>query len=377
RAWQAAEEAPSQARTLPDPEIEIQQFSVGSPRPFAGYSNSNFAYIGFGISQDLPYPGKLRLKGEIAARAAAVAQQKYSATERAVVLRLKSAYFQLAASAQTLTLLAADQQLLAQIEKAAEAAYSAGKGNQQDVLKAQLQQTRLLRDIALENQQKGDLEAQIKQLLNRPPQSSAIVPAVEAETPLSLNEADLRTLVRAGNPAVRAAADHVDGQALRLNLAHKNFYPDFSVQYMWQHTAAPFRDYYMLGIGLKLPIHRQAKLRPEVAEAAARLAGSRLAYEDQVQQIYAEVHTQFLAAKTGARILRIYRQGLMPQAEAEFHASLAAYESHREDFQTLLSSFLDVLNLDQEYWQALASHEIAIATLEELTGAPLFPAGAK
>ncbi|MDE3181482.1 MAG: hypothetical protein KGM47_17705, partial [Acidobacteriota bacterium] len=47
RAWQAAEEAPSQARTLPDPEIEIQQFSVGSPRPFAGYSNSNFAYIGF------------------------------------------------------------------------------------------------------------------------------------------------------------------------------------------------------------------------------------------------------------------------------------------------------------------------------------------
>ena len=61
KAWQAAAQVPSQVSTLPDPQVTIQEFSVGSPRPFAGFTNSNFAYIGFGISQDLPYPGKLKL----------------------------------------------------------------------------------------------------------------------------------------------------------------------------------------------------------------------------------------------------------------------------------------------------------------------------
>ena len=59
--YEAARQAPKAAGALPDTEVTVQQFSVGSPRPFAGYTNSDFAYIGFGVSQDLPYPGKLKL----------------------------------------------------------------------------------------------------------------------------------------------------------------------------------------------------------------------------------------------------------------------------------------------------------------------------
>ena len=71
QGWQAAKQVPTQVSTLPDPQFNLQQVNVGSPRPFAGYTNSDFAYIGLGVSQDLPYPGKLRLKGEIAKRDAA------------------------------------------------------------------------------------------------------------------------------------------------------------------------------------------------------------------------------------------------------------------------------------------------------------------
>ena len=53
-AWQASRNIPKQASAFPETQLSVQQFSVGSPRPFAGYSNSDFAYIGFGISQDLP-----------------------------------------------------------------------------------------------------------------------------------------------------------------------------------------------------------------------------------------------------------------------------------------------------------------------------------
>ena len=74
--WEAAKQVSTQVSTLPDPQIVVQQFSVGSPRPFAGYTNSDFAYIGLGFSQDIPYPGKLRLRGEIAKKDADVIDRK-------------------------------------------------------------------------------------------------------------------------------------------------------------------------------------------------------------------------------------------------------------------------------------------------------------
>src|SRR2546427_400170 len=83
--WKAATQVPSQVSTPPDPQITVQQLSVGSPRPFAGFSNSDFAYFGLGISQDLPYPGKLRLRGEAARRGAAAERERYEAVRRSVI----------------------------------------------------------------------------------------------------------------------------------------------------------------------------------------------------------------------------------------------------------------------------------------------------
>src|SRR5262249_58633531 len=72
RAIDVSRYGPAQAYALPDTEVMVQQFSVGSPRPFAGYSNSDFAYIGFGASQDLPYPGKRGLRAQVAQHEVAI-----------------------------------------------------------------------------------------------------------------------------------------------------------------------------------------------------------------------------------------------------------------------------------------------------------------
>jgi cobalt-zinc-cadmium efflux system outer membrane protein len=373
RAWQGAELVPSQVSTLPDPQVSVQQFSVGSPRPFAGFSNSNFAYVGFGISQDLPYPGKLRLRGEIAKRGAVVTRDRLEAVRRSVIGRLKAAYFQLSYVQQTLGILRRDQQLLTEVEKIAEARYRVGQGNQQDVLKAQLNQTKLLRDIQLYDQQSGTFEAQLKQLLNRPPGSADLTTEAMTQTPFAYSFDQLRSLVASQNPRVRAQEDTVTRQGLAVELAKKDFYPDFNVQYTWQHTAEQFRDYYMLTFGVQVPIHWRRKQRPALEQAVENLNGSRHSYEAQVQQAYFEIRDQYLAAQTDASLLKIYREGLIPQATATFNAGLAAYQTGREDFQTLLGSFLDVLNLDIEYWRTLAGHETALARLEELTG--VRPAG--
>jgi len=370
-AWQAATQTPTQVATLPDPQVVVQQLSVGSPRPFAGYSNSDFAYIGLGISQDLPYPGKLRLRGEIAAGEAASARFRAEAVRRAVIEQLKSTYFRLASVQQTLAILARDGEVLEQIEKITEAHYRVGRGNQQDILKAQLQRTKLLREVATNQQEKGSLEAQLRKILNRPPESADLETEALTETSLPYASDDLLARVRAENPEVGVEHERVGRQGLQVELARKDFLPDFNLQYMWQRTGPQFRDYSVLTFGVRLPIYRRRKQQPELAQAVEELNRSRREYEAQVQQAYFDVRDQFLAAETSARLLKIYREGLIPQATASFQSGLAAYESNRADFESLLTSFLDVLNFDLEYWRTLGDHEIALARLEKLTGVTL------
>lgn len=378
QAWKAAKQVPSQVSTLPDPQFQVQQFNVGSPRPFAGYTNSNFAYIGFGVSQDLPYPGKLKLKGEIATQDAALAKQQYESVRRAVLAGVKSAYFQLASLSKRLGILESDGQLLQQVERAADARYRSGIGNQQEVLQAQLEQTKLLREITMHHLEVAKVQAQIKELLNRSQSSPDIETSELPESPLPYSFEDLLAATKAQNPQISASQEMIQRQKLEVDLAHKDFYPDFSLQYMWQRTdPTQYRAYYMLTFGVRVPIYRGRKQRPELAQAEADLSRSRSELDSQSQQVAAELRTEYDTAEQTADLLKIYRQGLLPQARAEFEAGMAAYQNNRQEFQALLASYLDVLHLDEQYWQTLADRETALTGIEELTGLSLEDGGAR
>jgi outer membrane protein, heavy metal efflux system len=372
QGWQAAKQMPSQVSTLPDPQFNLQHVSVGSPRPFAGYTNSDFAYIGLGVSQDIPYPGKLRLKGEIAKRDADVSQQQVESVRRAVLAEVKGTYFQLAYLSKTLTILEQDGDLLKQVEQASDARYRSGMGTQQDILQAQLQKTKLLREIAMHHLQVGKLEAQLKQLLNRSQGSPDIEPADLTETPLAQNYDDLLVAAQAQNPELAGAQKMIEKQSLQVDLARKDFYPDFNLQYMWQRTdPTQFRAYYMLSVGVRVPIYHGRKQRPELAQAEAEQLRARSELQAQSQQVTSELRSQYVIAQQTSELLRIHREGLSPQARSEFQAGLAAYQSNKQEFQALLTAFLDVLHLDEDYWQSVAEYETAIARLEQLTGLSL------
>ena len=370
--WEAAKQVPTQVSTLPDPQFNLQHVSVGSPRPFAGYTNSDFAYLGLGVSQDIPYPGKLRLKGEIAKREADVSQQQIESVRRGILADLKAAYFRLAYLSKTLSILEQDGELLKQVQQAADARYRSGMGTQQDLLQAQLQQTKLLREIAMHHLEVDKLEAQLKQLLNRQQDSPDIEPTDLAETPLVQTYAELLAAAEVQNPEISSAKKMIEKQSLQVDLARKDFYPDFNVQYMWQRTdPTQFRAYYMLSVGVRVPIYRSRKQRPELAQAEAEKlrAGSEL--QAQSQQVAAELRAQYVLAQQTSELLKIHREGLSPQSRSEFQAALATYQSNKQDFQALLAAFLDVLRLDEEYWQNVAEYETAIARLEQITGLSL------
>lgn len=368
-AARAASFAAPQISSRPDPQFTLQQFSVGSPRPFAGYTNSDFAYIGLGVSQQFPYPGKLKLRGAVADREADTARAHVEVVSRDEIESLKTTYLHLAYLQRTLGILQQNATLLEQIEEQVGARYSTGQGNQRDVLKAQLERTKILREISMHHQSVGEDQAALKRILRRSQDSPDIVPEPLAATFLRHTVSELLDRVRQQNPNVHEDAAMVQRNQAAVELAQKEFRPDFELSYMYENTDRKFRDYYMLSFSVNFP--RRKPRQAALAQAQVNVERAQQEQESEVQTALAEVQKQYVIVKTSEKQLLIYRDGLIPQAQATVQAGLAAYESNRGDFEALFSSYADVLSLNLEYQQTLLDHDTALAHIERLTGVTL------
>src|SRR5271170_4772574 len=196
----AARQMAPQVTTLPDPKFTYQQLSVGSPKPFAGYTNSDFAYIGVGASQELPYPGKLRARGEVAERDADTKLAEVEVARTSISDAVKADYLQLAYLQQTLGILRQNESVLDQLIQDATAHYQVGQGMQQDVLQAQVNRTKIVREITMHHQQMGQTQAHLKGLLSRDQGSPDIVTQDLTATPLRLTSKELLAMVQQNNP---------------------------------------------------------------------------------------------------------------------------------------------------------------------------------
>jgi cobalt-zinc-cadmium efflux system outer membrane protein len=368
-SWKATTHVAQQVTTLPDPQFTVQQFSVGSPKPFAGFSNSDFAYIGFGASQDLPYPGKLRLKGEVANREADTQQAQADIVRASVTEQVKLVYLRLAYLDATLAILQQNDAVLKPLIQSGLSQYSLGQGSQADVLKAQLEHTKILREVTMHHLEMGQLQADLKQLLHRSQGSADILPEQLIATPLRYTSEELQTLVQDHNPTVQMDTNAVKKQDAQLKSAQRDGKPDFNVGYMFEQTGGGHRDYYELTLNMRLP--RRKRVEGEIAEAAEHLNQSKQELDSQVQRQLSEVQKQYVAVSSTEELLKEYQEGLIPQAEAAFHSEEAAYQSNKEQFAPVLSSLLDVLSFEHDYQQVLLDHETALAHLETLTGATL------
>ena len=163
-------------------------------------------------------------------------------------------------------------------------------GNQQDVLQAQVEETKLLRDISMHHLEAGKIQTRLKQLLNRPQSSADIETSSLTETPLDTSFDQLLSALQAQNPDLAATQNMIAREKIRVDAAHKDFYPDFNIQYMFQRTdPSQFRAYNQFTFGIKIPLH-YGKQRAELAQAEAELSRSRNEHEAQSQQIASDLH---------------------------------------------------------------------------------------
>jgi outer membrane protein, heavy metal efflux system len=365
----AARQMAPQVATLPYPKLTYQQLSVGSPKPFAGYTNSDFSYIGIGASQELPYPGKLRLRAEAANREADTKDAEVSVTKTAIADGVKADYLQLAYLQQTLGILRQNEAVLDQLIQDATEHYKVGQGTQQDVLEAQMNRTKIVKEITMHHQEMWKLQADLKGLLNRDQSSSDIVTEDLLETPLKHTSSELMARVRQSNPQIQLDAKAIQKQDAQLVSAKREGKPDFELGYMYQNTGRKYRDYYMFTFNVTVP--QKKRVNAEVAEAAEQRIASQRALDAHLAQQLAKVQQDYIQAISDEELLKEYREGLVPQSDATYRAALISYASNRDQFVHVLSYFTDLLNLKLEYAQTLLDHETALAHLESTTGATL------
>jgi outer membrane protein TolC len=366
--WQAAQARPAQAGALPDPMLDVAYHNESFDRFTLG--ETDFAWLQLGASQEVPFPGKLGLKRDIASTEAEQARQEFRRTELEVIGRLKMAYAEYAHLQALLDLLRRNRNLLQKFARTAEAKYSVGEGIQQDVLRAHVELSLLVyRETTLE-QRRHSQTAELNAILSRP--ASAPLGSAEhlEERHLTRSLEDLTAAALAHAPEVNASNSRVAGGESMLTLARREYLPDFVVRADYMHKASLLPEW-EVGLGIKVPLYFATKQRAGVDEAAATLAEARAARDSTALAIQARIRDLYARAQAAEHLIALYHTTVIPQAHLALESATSAYTVNKVDFLTLLNSFTVMLEYEMRYHEELSNFQKAVAELEAVVGEPL------
>lgn len=361
------------AGALDDPMLEVGLLNV--PAESLSLRREDMTMKMIGYSQRLPYPGKRALRRELAEREAEAAQINLQELVNRVRRDVKIAYFDLGLTDESLRLAERNRQVLEQFLSIAEARYGVGQSTQADVLRAQTQVSKMLEELIKLGRERPMLEAELNRAAGRAaaPQAVSPGPARARESSLRLDE--LRALALANRPQLLAQQRMMDRSAKALELARKDYYPDFDVRLSYgqrdNYQDMRREDMISFTVAINLPVWRESKRGPRVTEAEAMRDQASAMYQARLNELDAMLRQQVAAAEQTLKSVRLYENALLPQARLTADASLSAYRVGRVDSFTLLDSRMTVFNAEIGYAASLATYNKALAEVEFLTGAPL------
>lgn len=372
KEWRAAQEKVPQAKSLPDPVLGYSYFGQSIETRLGPQRNK------VSLSQKFPFFGKLSLKGEIARKGASVLEEQYNAVKIDIVLRVKKAFFSFFWLDKAIRISLEEKEVLKRLAKIAEMKYETGKASQQDVLKAQLEISKVLDKLLIFNQGRRAIIAELNSLLDRPP-DSYLGEVEEFEIPeLKVELEKLYELAREMRPEMRKARHFIEKNEESLKLAKKNYFPDFKLMVDYIDIGAGTnptnvedgRNSWIASVGIDIPIWRK-KLHAAEAEAAISLKASEDRYKDVENVTLSQVNEFFFEVKTAQEQVELYRYSLLPQAEQTFKASEIGYLTGKVDFLDLLDSERMVLLVKIGYFKTIADLGKSLARLERVIGKDL------
>jgi outer membrane protein, heavy metal efflux system len=367
----AATKMPTQEGALPDPMIGFTDFGVS--HPFSGLNDSDFAYKGIGVSQELPFPGKLSLRSKIADQRVLITEQEYLGTAIRLISEFKTGLAEYRYQAKAIENAEKYKQLLAQLAEISESRYRIGEGLQQDVLRTQIERSILEEKLELLHKDLESQKTMLNALLNRDPEQTLDVCAELAQPEVKISLPDLQSRLLNLSPEFSMKSIAEKEKTLAVDLAKKQRYPDFTASFQWQKTGSDFPDYYMTTIEARIPLFSSKRQGPAIAQADLELRSSKKEKEATLRKLQSQLKDAYLMLTTTAKLLRLYNEGIIPQTRTTVESSLAAYQVGKIDFISVLNNASTLLNYEIEHDRRLADYQKAIAQIEQITGSFLQP----
>jgi outer membrane protein TolC len=360
------------AAALDDPMLEAGLLNV--PAQSLSLRREDMTMKMIGISQRLPYPGKRQLRRDAAQKEAEASTSAASEVLNRVRRDVKVAYRDLWLVDESLRLAQANLRVLEQVASIAESRYSVGQTTQADVFRAQTQLSRMHEEVLKLERERPVQEAELVRAAGGG--EAGVTPRAPQPREAELRLDALRSAARASRPQLLVQQRMVERSTAQLDLARKEYYPDFDVRFSYgqrdNFQAMRREDMISFTVAINLPIWGEKKLEPRVAEAASMRGQAESGYQARLNEVDAMLRQQVAAAQQALRSVRLYEGSLLPQARLTAEASMSAYRVGRADFPSLLESRMTVLNAEIGRAAGVAAYNKALAEIEFLTGASLF-----
>ena len=368
---EAARHRISPAGALDDPILEAGV--INAPLASSPFNREDMTMKMIGLSQRLPFPGRRGLRQDVAAKDAEAVGYGYQETVNRIVRGIKTAYFDLGLTLEITKLVEKNKLILERFLRIAEGRYEVGQGSQADVLKAQTQVSRMVDELLRLARERPTIEAELIRTLGRNANIAAPIPASPQLSEEILNLESLRETALTQRPQLLALQSLIARNEKAAELARKNYYPDLDVRMSYGQRdnmldGARRSDMVTMTMAINLPVWRENKLAPRLAEALALRDQAQNLYQAQRNEITANLRQQVATVEQSFKSAELYQTAILPQARLTVESALAAYRVNRVDFLTLLDSQMTVFNYEISLVTAMASHNKALAEIDLLTG---------
>jgi outer membrane protein TolC len=256
---------------------------------------------------------------------------------------------------------------------AARIRYTVGKVPQQDLLKAQLELTRLAQHMIGFDRDAEVAQSRLNTLMGRDPAAPLRVQGDSGAVAVLPSPATLEQLALGARPDLLEAETAAAKSRQQQTLAKKAYVPDFVVSagYMLMPPSSTMRNTYMVEGSMTLPWLDHRKHNAEIASAAAAVTEQDAELAAMRTEAFGQIRESLAEAEAAQKLSALYQNSLRPQAEVTLHAAVIAYENNQTDFLNLLDSQMQVIDLDLAWRQALADFNARMADLEMAVGAPI------
>ncbi|MGO9379236.1 MAG: TolC family protein [Dissulfurispiraceae bacterium] len=355
-----------QVKTLPDPMFSFGYQNVGFQK--YTYGQDNDAWWMFSVSQTVPFPGKLSLKGDIASRESESIYASQEAMRLKTISRVKELYFDLYTTYKDIDLIHERTSLLNRVEDAALSRYSTGKGSQQEVLMAQTEKYMLLEKEEMLKQKIQSLEAMLNSVIGRSAEAPLGRPADTQPSVLTHSLNDLIKIAYAQSPEIEAKNQTIAAAEAKVSLAKKDYIPDFTITGSYFPRGNDFGDMWSLQAAINIPIFYRTKQRHAENEANALLAEARSEQELTRLIISSAIKDNYSMVQATDKLMALYQDGLIPKSRQDVELALSGYMTGSVDALTVITRLKSVIDFEISYWNQFAEHEKAVAKLEAIAG---------